>query len=80
MLSMTTSPQSQDKEQVLESLRTTVKGLSSDEAQKRLVEYGPNELREKKRRTALQMFLGEFKDVFIILLLVSARALASFHS
>jgi len=68
---MSTPPYAEDKEDVLNSLKTIVKGLSNDEAQRRLKDYGPNELREKKRRTPLQMFLGEFKDIFILLLIAA---------
>jgi Ca2+-transporting ATPase len=56
---------------VLQSLKTSLKGLSIEEAKKRLAQYGYNELVEKKKRTALQMFLGEFKDIFIMLLVVA---------
>jgi len=55
----------------MHALGATMEGLSSREAGERLKKYGYNELEEKKRRSALQMFLGEFKDVFIILLLVA---------
>jgi len=58
-------------EQALKELKTSVKGLPSQEAAERLKEYGFNEIREVKRRTALQMFLGEFKDVFILLLIAA---------
>ncbi len=34
-------------EDVIEELNTSLKGISSEEAQKRLLEYGPNELKEK---------------------------------
>jgi len=56
---------------VMHALSVTNKGLTSQEVQERLKKYGYNELKEKKRTTALQMFLGEFKDVFIMLLLVA---------
>lgn len=59
------------KEDVIESLRTAPSGLSTKDARARLDEYGYNELKEKKRRTALEMFLGEFKDVFILLLIAA---------
>ncbi|MEM2913839.1 MAG: cation-transporting P-type ATPase [Candidatus Bathyarchaeia archaeon] len=36
-------------DEVLHTLNTTVKGLSNDEVQRRLKEYGPNELKEAKR-------------------------------
>jgi Ca2+-transporting ATPase len=50
-------------------LNVSSAGLTSQEAQDRLKKYGYNELVAKKRRTALHMFLDEFKDVFILLLI-----------
>ncbi|HET7319297.1 MAG TPA: cation-translocating P-type ATPase [Nitrospirota bacterium] len=50
-------------------------GLSAEEARERLVRYGPNELVEKKRRTAVRMFLGQFTD-FMILVLIAAAAVS----
>jgi Ca2+-transporting ATPase len=58
-------------DEALEELNSSKHGLSEQEAKTRLQQYGFNELKEKKRRTALQMFLEGFKDVFIILLLVA---------
>jgi len=63
-----------DKDAVLRALKTTPSGIGSEEAKERLNEYGYNELMEKKRRTALQMFLGEFKDIFILLLIFATVA------
>jgi len=60
-----------DREAVLQWLKSSPSGLSSGEAKRRLAEYGYNELKEKKRRTALQMFLEEFKDIFILLLIAA---------
>jgi len=60
-----------DKQAVTQTLKTAPSGLSIQEAERRLQEYGYNELKEKKRRTALQMFLEGFKDVFIMLLIVA---------
>jgi len=59
------------REEVLQALATTVNGLSYEEAERRFEEYGPNELKGKKRRTVLQMFLSEFKDIFILLLIAA---------
>jgi len=58
-------------EEVFQALNTTVKGLSSEEAERRLGEYGPNELKEAERVTALDIFLDQFKDVFVIMLIVA---------
>jgi Ca2+-transporting ATPase len=60
-----------DVDALLRDLRTGRKGLQAKEASRRLIEYGPNELEEKKRRTAIQMLLGEFKDVFILMLIAA---------
>jgi len=55
----------------LSDLRADQKGLSREEAERRLKEFGYNELKERKRITPLQIFLGQFKDVFVIMLLVA---------
>jgi len=57
---------------VLKELETTHEGLSSQEALERLKKYGLNEIRKLKRRTALHMFLDEFKDIFILLLIAAS--------
>ena len=58
-------------EEVFQELNVSRDGLSSQEARERLVKYGYNEIREVKRRTALHMFLDEFKDIFILLLIAA---------
>ncbi|GER92997.1 ATPase [hot springs metagenome] len=57
---------------VIEDLRSSVHGLSTEEAQRRLFEYGPNELKEKKKRTPFMMFLDQFKDFMILVLIAAA--------
>jgi Ca2+-transporting ATPase len=52
-------------------LEVTHEGLTTQEAQERQKKYGHNELVAKKRRTALRMFLDEFKDIFILLLIAA---------
>ena len=61
-----------DVESVLESLGTGLKGLGEEEAQRRLEEYGPNELREEKGVTPLEIFIGQFKSILVIILILSA--------
>ncbi len=58
-------------ETVLEELETNSLGLTEEEVQQRLVKYGLNELKETKRVTALEIFLNQFKDIFVIMLLVA---------
>jgi len=45
--------------------------LTNEEADQRLVEYGPNELKEAKRITALEIFFSQFKDIFVIMLIIA---------
>lgn len=46
----------------------TANGLTSEEAGKRLTEYGPNAFVEKKAKTKLQMFLSQLRDSMIYIL------------
>jgi Ca2+-transporting ATPase len=46
-------------------------GLSTDEAKKRLNEYGLNELRKEKGTSPLVLFLQQFTDVLIVILLIA---------
>ncbi|MBI5664723.1 MAG: HAD-IC family P-type ATPase [Nitrospirae bacterium] len=57
---------------VIEELTSSSQGLSSGEAARRLDEYGPNELKEKKKKTPFMMFLDQFKDIMIIVLIAAA--------
>ena len=59
-------------EEVLHTLDTREQGLSKEEATRRLQEFGSNELREEKRVTPLSIFLGQFKSILIIILILSA--------
>jgi plasma-membrane calcium-translocating P-type ATPase len=61
-----------DVHEVLSELETSNTGLTSLEAQKRLERFGYNELAEKKGETIFQMFISEFKDFMIIILLIAA--------
>jgi Ca2+-transporting ATPase len=62
---------------VVEELQTSFLGLSSEEAQKRLEQYGSNELREKKKKTPFMMFLDQFRD-FMIIVLIAAAIISGF--
>ncbi|MBD3240629.1 MAG: HAD-IC family P-type ATPase, partial [Chitinivibrionales bacterium] len=62
-------------QEVLEQLGTSRSGLSAADARERLERHGPNRLQEGRRRTALGMFLNQFKD-FMILVLIAAAIIA----
>jgi Ca2+-transporting ATPase len=48
------------------------RGLSEEEARRRLQEHGANALREQRRRGPLQVLIGQFADVTILLLIGAA--------
>ena len=56
--------------EVLDDLNTNDKGLSRDEAKKRLEKYGENELRAKIKTPLWLIFLSQFKELLIIILIV----------
>lgn len=62
----------QDTGAVLEELQSTPRGLSAREVQSRLDRHGLNELVEKKKKTPFRMFLDQFRDLLILILLAAA--------
>ncbi|MDP1586751.1 MAG: cation-transporting P-type ATPase, partial [Prosthecobacter sp.] len=58
-------------EEVLAQLGSAATGLSAQEAAQRLTANGPNELKEGKRVSPWQIFLGQFKSL-IVWILISA--------
>jgi Ca2+-transporting ATPase len=61
-----------DIEDIFKKLRSSGAGLSEDDARERLQQYGPNVLEEKKKRTPLAIFLAQFKDFMILVLMAAA--------
>lgn len=53
-------------------LNTTEKGLTEKEAKYRLEKYGENLLKNKKKNNLFLKFLCQFKDIMVIILLISA--------
>jgi Ca2+-transporting ATPase len=62
-------------EYTLAELKSTPQGITGDEARRRLAQYGPNVLIEPKKKTVLVMFLGQFTD-FMILVLIAAAVIS----
>ena len=63
----------QTPEQVLASLQSDPEnGLTAAEARQRLAQYGPNEIAEGHKKSRWAIFLDQFKDVMVIVLIVAA--------
>ena len=60
-----------DVHEILTDLKSNENGITSAEAEAKIKQYGYNELVEKKRITPLQILLNQFKDIFVIMLLVA---------
>ena len=59
-------------ERVLRELDTDPhQGLSEEEARRRVERYGPNELRKEERASPFALFLNQFKNTLIVILLVA---------
>ncbi len=58
-------------EEVLGRLGSGSKGLTSVEAARRLAEHGPNELQRAEEISRWKIFLSQFKNVLIIILLIA---------
>ena len=59
-------------EAVVEALNTSRQGINAEEARRRLATHGPNMLTEGRRRSPLRMFLDQFTDFMILVLLAAA--------
>lgn len=60
-------------EEVVKALRTSTKtGLTSSEAKRRLEKYGANKLTEAKKKTLVSMFIEQFSDFMVLVLLMAA--------
>jgi len=64
---------SRTREEVLKELSTNAeKGLTAAQIADLQQKHGPNQLREKKKKTNLQRFFDQFKDVMILILIAAA--------
>lgn len=60
------------KDEIFEKLQVTAEGLSSSKAQELLERNGENVLQEGKKKTPLQVFLSQFADLLVIILIIAA--------
>ena len=63
----------ESKEEVLKELGASEQqGLTSKAAQEKLAQVGPNALVEGKKKSVVEVFLEQFKDLMVIILIVAA--------
>jgi Ca2+-transporting ATPase len=63
--------------EILSSLGSALDGLTHQEAKTRLEKYGSNELMEKEKISALKIFIDQFKN-FLIIILLAATVVSAF--
>ncbi len=65
-----------DREALFRELECTPDGLSQAEAKRRLEKYGPNELQAGTKKSVLRIFLEQFADFLVIILILAAAVSA----
>ena len=55
----------------LESQQSSMDGLTSQQSEERLQQYGKNQLAEGKKKGVLAVFFSQFKDLLVLILLVA---------
>ncbi|MEG0894743.1 MAG: HAD-IC family P-type ATPase, partial [Oscillospiraceae bacterium] len=61
----------QSKEEVISNLKTCVKGLDMEEVNYRHQQHGYNKIIEGKRKNVVQVFLSQFADLLVVILIAS---------
>ena len=62
----------QSKEEVLEAFNTESTGLTDGQALKALEKYGENTLKESEKESIFHIFLSQFADLLVVILLIAA--------
>lgn len=66
--------------QTLKELKSSKSGLSQKEAEKRLLQYGPNLILSPARKGASGIFLAQFKNPLVYFLLIASAVSFYFHN
>lgn len=66
-----------EKEQILQELKTQKTGISQKEADERLAKYGKNEIQEGEKKSVLKIFLEQYTD-FLVIILIAAALISAF--
>ena len=62
----------QSAQQAMQHLHSGTDGISEAQADKNREEFGANRLRETKKKSFLQVFAEQFKDLLVIILIIAA--------
>ncbi|WP_077620675.1 cation-translocating P-type ATPase [Bacillus sinesaloumensis] len=62
----------QDKEDVLQSLESSMNGLGQEEVKSRLEKDGYNEIKDREKVPTWKLFIETFKDPMVLVLLIAA--------
>lgn len=57
---------------LFDEYKTNINGLSENEATERLKKYGLNQLEQRKKESKIKIFLRQFNDLMVILLIIAA--------
>ncbi len=69
---MTESYYRKTVQQALDAQQAGMQGLSDQQAAQRREQFGPNKLSEGKKKSTLQIFAEQFKDLLVIILIIAA--------
>ena len=60
-----------ETEEILEKLNVSKDGLNEKQVDENISKYGLNELNQKKKKSVLQVFISQFKDLLIFILIAA---------
>jgi len=66
-----------ETKKVLEEIKSNPDGLSSDDAKKRIEQYGLNELKEGEKISPVKIFLNQFRSI-VVWILIAATIISMF--
>jgi Ca2+-transporting ATPase len=71
LINLDSSWHSKEKEEVIRNLESDLRGLSAEKVLLKRQEFGYNELKERKRASALQIFFSQFRNTFVVMLIIA---------
>ena len=66
-----------ETEEILEKLNVSKDGLNEKQVDENISKYGLNELNQKKKKSVLQVFISQFKDLLIFILIAGIISMLS---